>query len=76
MVACLNCLGFAIHTLGIGWLQEEMQFEVLRSLHRNSKFGEHPQVKGLGVGLGGVDFCFQAVAENGLVRMPSFGQNK
>ena len=32
--------------------------------------------KGLGVGLGTINFCFQALVEKGLLKMSSFSQSK
>ena len=56
--------------------QEEIQFEVLRRLHRTPQVSQRALVKDLGVGLGTINFCFQALVEKGLVKMQNFSQSK
>ena len=56
--------------------QEEIQFEVLRRLHQTPKVSQRTLSKDLGVGLGTVNFCFQALVEKGLVKMQNFSQSK
>jgi EPS-associated MarR family transcriptional regulator len=56
--------------------QEEIQFEVLRRLHQAPQISQRALAKDLGVGLGTINFCFQALVEKGLVKMQNFGQSK
>ena len=52
--------------------QEEIQFEVLRRLHQTPQVTQRALAKDLGVGLGTINFCFQALVEKGLVKMQNF----
>jgi EPS-associated MarR family transcriptional regulator len=56
--------------------QEEIQFEVLRRLHRTTQISQRALAKDLGMGLGTINFCFQALVEKGLVKMQNFSQSK
>ena len=56
--------------------QEEIQFEVLRRLHKTPQISQRALAKDLGVGLGTINFCFQALVEKGLVKMQNFSQSK
>ena len=56
--------------------QEEIQFEVLRRLQQTPQVTQRALAEDLGVGLGTINFCFQALVEKGWVKMQSFGQSK
>ena len=56
--------------------QEEIQFEVLRRLHQTSHVSQRALAKDLGVGLGTINFCFQALVEKGLLKMQNFSQSE
>jgi len=56
--------------------QEEIQFEVLRRLHQTPSVNQRALAKYLGVGLGTINFCFQALVEKGLVKMQNFSHCK
>jgi EPS-associated MarR family transcriptional regulator len=56
--------------------QEEIQFEVLRRLHQTPQVSQRALAKDLGVGLGTLNFCFQALVGKGWVKMQNFGQSK
>lgn len=56
--------------------QEEIQFEVLRRLHQTPQVSQRALAKDLGVGLGTINFCFQALIDKGLVKMQNFSQSK
>jgi EPS-associated MarR family transcriptional regulator len=56
--------------------QEEIKFEVLRRLHQTPQVSQRTLSKDLGVGLGTINFCFQALVEKGLVKMQNFSQSK
>jgi GDPmannose 4,6-dehydratase len=45
--------------------QEEIQFEVLHRLHQTPQVSQRALAKDLGVGLGTINFCFQALVEKG-----------
>jgi EPS-associated MarR family transcriptional regulator len=55
--------------------REEIQFEVLRRLHRSEKVSQRTLAKDLGVGLGTINFCFQALVDKGLVKIQNFSRN-
>ena len=56
--------------------QEEIQFEVLRRLHQTPQVSQRALAKDLGVGLGTINFCFQALIEKGLLKMQNFSQSE
>lgn len=56
--------------------QQEIQFEVLRRVHRTPLFSQRQLAKDLGVGLGTINFCFQALVYKGLVKMQNFNQSR
>jgi EPS-associated MarR family transcriptional regulator len=56
--------------------QEEIQFEVLRRLEQTPQVSQRTLSKDLGVGLGTINFCFQALVEKGLVKMQNFSRSK
>lgn len=56
--------------------QEEIQFNVLRRLHQTPQVSQRALANDLGVGLGTINFCFQALVEKGLVKMQNFSQSK
>lgn len=60
----------------VAGFQEEIQFEVLRRLHQTPQVSQRTLSKDLGVGLGTINFCFQALVEKGLVKMQNFNQSK
>ena len=66
----------AIHSQKLAGFQEEIQFEVLRRLHQTPQVSQRTLSKDLGVGLGTINFCFQALVEKGLVKMQNFSQSK
>ena len=49
---------------------------MLRRLHQTPQISQRALAKDLGVGLGTINFCFQALVEKGLVRMQNFSQSK
>lgn len=56
--------------------QEEIEFEVLRRLHQTPQVSQRALAKDLGVVLGTINFCFQALVEKALVKMQNFSQSK
>ncbi len=55
--------------------REEIQFEVLRRLHRSEQVSQRTLAQDLGVGLGTINFCFQALVGKGLVKIQNFSRN-
>jgi EPS-associated MarR family transcriptional regulator len=56
--------------------QKEIQSAVLRRLHQTPQVSQRALAKDLGVGLGTINFCFQALVEKCLVKMQNFSQSK
>lgn len=56
--------------------QEEIKFEVLRRLYQTPEVSQRELAKDLGVGLGTINFCFQALVEKGLVKMHNFRRSE
>lgn len=56
--------------------QEEIQFEVLRRLHQTPEVSQRTLARELGISLGSINFCFQALVEKGWIKMQSFSQSK
>lgn len=48
---------------------------MLRRLHQTPEISQRALAKDLGVGLGTINFCFQALVEKGLVKMQNFSQS-
>jgi len=53
-----------------------MQFKVLRRLHQSPEVSQRVLAKELGISLGSINFCFQALVEKGWVKMQNFSQSK
>lgn len=56
--------------------QEEIQFEVLRRLHQSPDLSQRVLAKELGISLGSINFCFQALVEKGWIKMQNFSQSQ
>lgn len=56
--------------------QEEIQLEVLRHLYRTPEVSQRILAKEMGISLGSINFCFQALVEKGWVKMQNFRQSK
>lgn len=56
--------------------QEEIQFEVLRRLHQTPEVSQRTLARELGISLGSINFCFQALVEKGCIKMQNFSQSK
>ncbi|MFZ9183810.1 MAG: MarR family EPS-associated transcriptional regulator [Hylemonella sp.] len=55
---------------------KEIQFEVLRRLYQTPQVSQRALARDLGVRLGTINFCFQALVEKVLVKMQNFSQSK
>ncbi len=49
---------------------------MLRGLHQMPQVSRRALARNLGVALGTINFCFQALVEKGLVEMQNFSQSK
>ncbi|MBI5329741.1 MAG: MarR family EPS-associated transcriptional regulator [Betaproteobacteria bacterium] len=56
--------------------QEDIQFQVLRRLHETPDISQRTLAKELGISLGSINFCFQALMEKGWVKMQNFSHSK
>ena len=56
--------------------QEEILFEVLRCLDQTPAVSQRALARDLGISLGSINFCFKALAEQGLIKMQRFSQSK
>ena len=56
--------------------QEEIQFEVLRRLHQTPEVSQRTLAKELGVALGSINLCLQALVEKCWVKIQNFSQSK
>ena len=56
--------------------QEEIQLKVLRRLHQTPQVSQRILAKELGISLGSINFCFQALVEKGCIKMQNFSQSK
>jgi EPS-associated MarR family transcriptional regulator len=54
----------------------ELQFRVLRLLESNPHLTQRELSKSLGVSLGGVNYCLNALIATGLVKIQNFRNNK
>ncbi len=57
-------------------MSSELQFRVLRLLESNPHLTQRELSKALGVSLGGVNYCLNALVAKGLVKIQNFKNNK
>lgn len=57
-------------------LQEDIQFQVLRRLYEAPDVTQRTLAKELGISLGSINFCFQALVDKGWVKMQNFSRSK
>lgn len=55
--------------------QEDIQFQVLRRLRERPDISQRELARELGVSLGSVNFCFQALVQKGWVKIQNFQQS-
>ena len=60
----------------VAGFQEEIQLKVLRRLQQTPEISQRVLAKDLGISLGSINFCFQALVEKGWVKMQNFSQSK
>jgi len=56
--------------------QEEIQFHVLRRLYKTPDLSQRALAKELGISLGSINYCFQALVEKGWIKMQNFSQSQ
>jgi EPS-associated MarR family transcriptional regulator len=57
-------------------LTSELEFRVMRLLEANPKMNQRELSKSLGVSLGGINYCLNALAAKGLIKIQNFRNNK
>lgn len=57
-------------------LTSELQFRVMRLLESNPQMNQRELSKSLGVSLGGVNYCLNALAAKGSIKIQNFRNNK
>jgi EPS-associated MarR family transcriptional regulator len=57
-------------------LTSELQFRVMRSLEANPQMNQRELSKSLGVSLGGINYCLNALAAKGSIKIQNFRNNK
>ena len=60
----------------VAGFQEEIQLKVLRRLYQTPQVSQRILAKELGISLGSINFCFQALVEKGCIKMQNFSQSK
>ena len=56
--------------------REEIQLKVLRRLQQTPEVSQRILARELGISLGSINFCFQALVDKGWVKMQNFSQSK
>ena len=59
----------------VAGFQEEIQLKLLRRLQQTPEISQRVLAKELGISLGSINFCFQALVEKGWVKMQNFSQS-
>lgn len=57
-------------------LTSDLQFRVMRLLEANPQMNQRELSKSLGVSLGGINYCLNALAAKGLIKIQNFRDNK
>jgi EPS-associated MarR family transcriptional regulator len=55
--------------------QEEIQFAVLRRLQDTPELSQRALARELGISLGSINYCFQALVEKGWIKVQNFSQS-
>jgi len=58
------------------FLTSELQFRVMRLLEANPQTNQRELSKSLGVSLGGINYCLNALAARGSIKIQNFRNNK
>ena len=57
-------------------IQEETNFRIMRILQENPDLTQRELAENLGISVGGLNYCLNALIDKGLVKMQSFRQSK
>jgi len=57
-------------------VQDDTHYWVMRRLQETPDISQRQLAKELGISLGSINFCFQALVEKGWVKMQNFSQSK
>lgn len=63
----------AVHSAKV---QEDTHFRIMRILQENPDLTQRELARKLGMSLGGLNYCLNALIEKGLVKMQSFSNSK
>ena len=55
--------------------QEDIQFQVMRRLHDSPDLSQRTLAKELGISLGSINYCFQALMEKGWIKVQNFSHS-
>lgn len=56
--------------------QEEIQLQVMRRLQQSPELSQRALARELGISLGSINYCFQALMEKGWLKVHNFSQSK
>ena len=56
--------------------QEDIQFQVMRRLHDSPDLSQRTLAKELGISLGSINYCFQALMEKGWIKVQNFSHSQ
>lgn len=59
-----------------GELREDARFRILRLLQDNPEMSQRDLADAVGIGLGSVNFCLNALVDKGLVKLGNFSANR
>lgn len=57
-------------------IQEDTTFRIMRILHSNPDLSQRDLAKQLGISLGGLNYCLNALMDKGLVKLENFQNSK
>jgi EPS-associated MarR family transcriptional regulator len=57
-------------------IQEDTQFRIMRILQENPDLTQRELAEKLGMSVGGLNYCLNALIDKGLVKMQNFSQSK
>ena len=57
-------------------IQEDTHFRIMRILHKNPDLTQRELAEKLGMSVGGLNYCLNALIDKGLVKMQNFSNSK
>lgn len=63
-------------TQRLSGFQEDIQYELLRRLYQTPELSQRALARELGVSLGSINYCLQALVEKGWIKMQNFSQSE